>query len=179
MILDFCLSHRDHLDRAFSHEALDHNERLLEAKGAPLGVETSQLHAVLTSSLLESVAASGERGPRLERIREPNRAEYARLISKGRLLYEHCMTEVSNACVVGFMHHELTKTRKAERVILDLLGWMVAQRFDISELVDDEGDEALRRCAHTDYMIDQGVSFLHGLDRAAASALAADREPID
>lgn len=179
MILDFCLSHRDRLDRALSHAALDHNEALLEAEGAPLGIEAGQLHAVLTSSLLGSVTASGERGPRLDRIREPNPAEYARLISKGRILYEHCMTEVSHACVVGFMHHELRKSRKAERVILDLLGWMVEQRLDIADLVDDEGEEALRRCAHTDYMIDQGVSFLHGLDRAAAAALAEDKEPLD
>ena len=179
MILDFCLSHRDRLDRGFSHEALDQNERLLEAKGAPLGVGTSQLHAVLTSGLMESTAASGDRGRRVERIRETNRAEYARLISKGRLLYEHCMTEVSHACVVGFMHHELTKSRDAERVILDLLGWMVEQRFEIADLADEEGEEALRRCAHTDYMIDQGVSFLHGLDRATAAELAADKEPLD
>ena len=161
----------------FSDNNLDSPEyrarllRKLNCLVALLEVAISRVH--------QTLAGPDPDVERLERIREPSRAEYARLISKGRLLYEHCMTEVSNACIVGFMHHELTKSRKAERVILDLLGWMVAQRFDISELVDEEGDEALRRCAHTDYMIDQGVSFLHGLDRAAASALAADKEPID
>ena len=185
MILDYLLLHRDHLRRETTREALDHHEALIEKEGAPLDVDAPQLHAFVTSRLLEELLDTDGRSiegvaiSRLERIREPNPAEYARLISKGRILYEHCMTEVSHACVIGFMHHELRKSRASERVILDLLGWMIQQRLELEELADSEGDEAARRCAHTDYMIDQGVSFLHGLSREQAVTLADEKEPLD
>lgn len=185
MILDFCLEHRDRLRREHTLDALEHHDALLASVGAPLDVNGSQLHAVAVSALLAHLLENPERAwngkslRRLEAIRQPNPAEYARLISKGRILYEHCMTEVSHACVVGFMDHELKKSRTAERVILDLLGWMIEQRLDLIDLEDSEGEAALRRCAHTDYMIDLGVSLLHGLSRDEAAELAEDKEPID
>ena len=185
MILDFCLTHRDRVRRDLTPEAFDHNDALIAAVGAPLSIEASQFHAVATSALFEHLVESGERSwdgveiGLVQRIRKPSPAEYARLISKGRILYEHCMTEVSHACVVGFMHHELKKSRAAEQVIYDLLGWMIKQRLALVEIEKTEGEEALRRGAHTDFMLDQGVSFLHGLGRAAAAELAEDKEPLD
>jgi hypothetical protein len=185
MILDFCITRGDDLDMRLTLEALDRNDAVLGRHGAPLGVGATHLHAVLLSGLVQRVAKAGQRLvngreiPHLSSIQRPNPAEYARLISKGRLLYEHCMTEVSHWCIVGFMEHELKKSRTAERVVLDLLGWMVEQRVELDGLAEVEGEEAVRRCAHTDYMIDHGVSFLHGFDRDEAAHLAADKEPDD
>jgi hypothetical protein len=87
------------------------------------------------------------------------------------------MAEVSNACIIGFMHHELTKSLGARRVVLDLLGWFVEQRLQLLDIVPEEGDDAIARIAHTDFMLDQVVSLLHGLDRHMAATLAAEKEP--
>ena len=40
-------------------------------------------------------------------------------------------------------------------------------------------DDAESRRAHTDYILDHGVSFLHGCSREEASRLAEDKEPLD
>ncbi len=176
MILDYCLSRRDRLAASMDRESMRQNEALLSAEGAPLGVDASELHAVLSSGLLEAAAAGERRCRRLEAIRRPNAAEYARLISKGRVLYEHCMAELSHVCVIGFMHHELTKSRRAEQVILDLLGGMVMEQVESEERGDDDAES---RRAHTDYILDHGVSFLHGCSREEASRLAEDKEPLD
>ena len=176
MILGFCIEHRSRLMRSMTLESLAHNRGLLEAEGAPLGVRGHHLQAVLASALFVESAAGARWVPSLQRIKRPNAAENARLISKGRILYEHCMAELSHACVIGFMHHELTKSRSAEGIVLDLLGWMVEQRLEGDVMTGEAAD--LRR-AHTDYMLDQGVSLLHGCDRATAARLAADKEPLD
>lgn len=185
MILEHGLVHYSELDPGLGREALDRNRAVWALSPLPGGCDPLVVQAVLASNLCRTLARSGgvRRLPSgaevqcLDRIDAPPPAEYARLISKGRILYEHCMAEVSSACVIGFMHHELTKSRAARRVVLDLVGWMLEQRLLLADLVPEEGEDALARMAHTDYMLDQGVSFLHGLDRAAAADLAADKEP--
>jgi len=185
MIIDFLLDHEDALDPALTVEALNRNEALLDENGPLLDVTVNQVQCVLLSGLFKTVRSRGGREiddgkpVRLEEIREPPAAEYARLISKGRLLFEHCMTEVSHSCVIGFIDHELKKTRSSERVIVDLMGWMISERMALSALAAEEGEAAMRRCAHADYMIDHAVSLLHGLDRSAAQELAAEKEPLD
>jgi hypothetical protein len=137
---------------------------------------------VIQSRLFADLAGAEGRGrevldgvpvPRLTALEPLTPAEYARLISKGRLLYEHCMVEVSHACVMGFMDHELKKTKAARRVVLDLAGWMLTQRHALADL----GEDVAARLAHTEYMIDLAVSLVHGLTRAEAQRLAAAIEP--
>lgn len=187
MILEFCWHHRDAITPELDRSALLDAQALVEEQNAPLGVTGAELLAVAWSSLAFRIRSQGgvrelgeldgEPLPRLEAIREPSPAEYARLIGKGRLLYEHCMAEISHHCVMGFMDHELTKSRDAERVILELLGWMVEQRIELEPQGDGDAEEVSARVAHTDYMIDLGVGLLHGLSRKQAQDLALAREP--
>ncbi|MAG56667.1 MAG: hypothetical protein CMJ83_10290 [Planctomycetes bacterium] len=184
MILDFCLAWDAELDRSLTIDALHRNLGIIEDHGPDMELTSSQVQAVLVSGLFEAVQGGervidGREVSRFDEIRSPNAAEYARLISKGRILYEHCMTEVSHMCVIGFMDHELKKSRSSERIVLDLVGWMLEQRLEFEALAADEGQEALRRCVHTDYIVDYGVSFLHGLDREGARYLAESKEPDD
>jgi len=187
MILDFCHRQCDALRTGTDPEDVRANREALEELDPPFGLGVETLQPFLASALLALVCEQGGNRTlpfdghvvrRIERIREPSQAEYARLISKGRLLYEHCMAEVSHACMVGFMDHELTKCPTAERVVLDLLGWMFLQRQEFAGLEPEEGEGALLRVAHADYMLDHGVSYLHGLTRTQADRLAADKEPL-
>lgn len=156
------------------------------AAGAPEAVRISPAawQAVLESGLLAAVRASGERvvsGERLlriDRIRDHPRAEYSRLYAKGRTLYEHCMIEPSHACVIGFFDHELGKSRNAERVVFDLLGWIAECRDAMREAFAGEGDDALR-IQHSEVMMDHAVSYLFGLSREAANRLADGKVPLD
>lgn len=178
MLIDLSRRFQDALDRSRSREALERARLALAGESLPLGADLLLFQAVHSSRLRAAIVFdAGGRSlnslpvPRLEALPGPSAAEYARLISKGRLLYEHCMAEISSVCVLGFMEHEMRKSPSFSRVLADLLAWMVDQRLQLEDLVPEEGEDAVARIAHTDAMIDQGVVFLHGLGREAAREL--------
>jgi hypothetical protein len=145
-------------------------------------LDPDQWQVFLESGLVRAVIKIGAREvlgqqiPTWQAIQDYEPGEYGRLFSKGQTLYEHCMVEESHACVIGFFDHELQKSRRAERVVLDLLGWM--KRFrDLHQSESHAG--GFRRRMHTDVMLDHGVSYLYGLDRESATRLAEDKEPTE
>ena len=146
-------------------------------------LDPDQWRAFLDSALIEQVIEAdsrdvlGTRLPRLDDLSNYPQAEYGRLFSKGQTLYEHCMVEESHACVIGFFDHELTKSRRAEQVVLDLLGWM--KRFLDLHSSEPLDASVRRRIQHTEIMLDHGVAYLYGLNRAQATRLSEHKEPLD
>lgn len=150
----------------------------------PIAVSAEVLHAVAASSLLAAHLGDPGLASKLvgQVVSEPMwlgilpAAERTRLLAKGRQLYEHCMTELSASCVIGFFHHELQKRREAAGVVCELLRELVHERRRLCETPKDEDDAT--RSAWTDVMIDHGVSYLFGLSREVADALAWAKEPL-
>lgn len=186
MILDFCLRHRERLVRDPAARGLAANRIALEDLELPLGLEVEHLQPVLCSTLFARLLE--QRGgrflpglgevPWITHIPAPGGAEAARLLSKGRLLFEHCMATVSHVCVTGFMEHELARSPSGLKVVLDLMAWMVRQRSNLELQEAVEGEAARRRLVRVDYILDQGVSLIHGLGSERAAALAGGKEPV-
>ena len=187
MLLKFCLDHHAEWNPEVSRAALADTEEVLLRSAPPFaGLRAAHVQSLLWSQLYCQTRARGERVldlpdpfviPMLRTIEAPSSAEYARLISKARLIYEHCMTEVSHAAVASFMGHELQRDRRSRRVVFDLVAWMVEQRLGLVDLGSDEDCDVDERLNQTDYMIDLGVSLVHGLALDEARQLAADLEP--
>jgi hypothetical protein len=182
MILDYVIQHLGRLD--WSDEARSRVLVRAAASPPPFAVSVEVLHAIAASSFLAAHLGDPDLAPKLagQVWSEPMwvgalpAAERNRLLAKGRQLYEHCMTELSASCVIGFFHHELQKRREAAGVVGELLGELVQERRRLCELPEDEDDAT--RSAWTDVMIDHGVSYLFGLSREVADALAWAKEPL-
>jgi len=146
-------------------------------------MDPDQWRVFLDSALVEEILKTGRREVlgtqlrHLESFSTYSEAEYGRLFTKGQTLYEHCMVEESHACVIGFFDHELAKSRRAEQVVLDLLGWM--KRFLDLHQSEPEDKSVRRRIQHTEVMLDHGVAYLYGLNRAQATRLSEHKEPLD
>ena len=179
MILELCLDLRHRLDVADSPAAVEKNLVTLRAVALPFDVDPFAVEAVILSRLFEEVSDRGERqvlggvpvGNLLE-LPAPPAAEHARLVSKGRLLYEHCMATAGHVCVVGFFEHEVTRSEGGRRVVLDLLGWIVEQRIGMMRLEGEEPREVASRLAQARFMIDMGVGLVHALAPEHARELA-------
>lgn len=159
-------------------------QALVASDPAPYSVGAEVVLAIAASSLAAAEAGDAELRALIPEpsLREPQfgpgpaPAEWNRLLAKGRQLYEHCMVELSGACMIGFFHHELQKSRTAERVVGELIRELVQERLRTLAEPQDEDDRV--RAAWTEVMIDHGVSYLFGLTRATADALARGKEPV-
>lgn len=84
-------------------------------------------------------------------------AERARLLAKGKTLFEHCLAAESIVCVTGFMEHEATKGASHRLFLREFVAWMVEQRLELPEV----GLDPASRSA-TDRMIRIGIGILLG-----------------
>ena len=93
-------------------------------------------------------------------------ASYARLIQKGRNLFDHCIDQRSSACVVGFMEHELGKSWSAATVVIELLDLIQRKRRALGETDQepDEDDAQEERMETCDDMIACGYGLLFASD---------------
>ena len=88
--------------------------------------------------------------------------EHARLLAKGRTLFDHCLDEEQDVCILGFVAYELGKNLAARTVLLELLGSM---QEDTEKMTAQQDVDRRRRAEH---IVDMTVSLWHGLDHDEA-----------
>lgn len=59
-------------------------------------------------------------------------AKKSSLLAKGRSLFDHCVSEGSSVCVIGFVDHELSKSKEGLDMVLDFLAAIARVRMEES-----------------------------------------------
>lgn len=185
MLLDYCLENADELDAELTRTALEKARDLAAKRPLPLDVEPEVLVAIAYSTLYhnaktrdrETAGPEGSTVRVIENVPAIAENEYARLMGKGRDLFDHCLSQKSKVCVTGFMEYELKKKNPPRRALFDLVAWMVERRIEISESEKLSDEDRAVQTAWADVMIDESIGVLHGLNASQAEELAAERRP--
>lgn len=132
---------------------LDLDARSLAFVKASLGImEVSAPAGLVLAAATSTLCRSGaDVGP--VKLHRPDAAECARLMTKGRLLFEHCLERRSDVCIVGFLEHRLSVRVPETGIVADMIGWMTEEAC---HSLDGEAHALARR------MIDVGIALLHG-----------------
>src|SRR5262249_44173123 len=64
--------------------------------------------------------------------------ERARLLEKGRKLYDRCLTKGDQACVLGFVEHALKQIPEQSDVVHDLLAFLAEQMIEMNKAKQEE-----------------------------------------
>jgi hypothetical protein len=183
VLLDFCLRHAKKIGNGFDAAAMRSTSGVEEAR--PFGASDALLVSLRWSTLCAHALVNGRSraGPRstplvvVDDFPDSGAAERSRLVTKGKMLFDHCLSQRSKVCTVGFVEYELSKSPSRLDAMLAFLSALAESRLELSALPGTSADRF--PLPWVDVMIDEAWAIVHGYSSEAAERLCAARQPDD
>ena len=105
---------------------------LARIEASPSGAEDSLSPALILAVRTFAAGTGLEETLAKAELHHPSESERARLATKGRVLFEHCLERRSEVCVVGFLEHRLSVQPAETGFVAEMIGWLTREACGLS-----------------------------------------------